>query len=331
MKINQQIRQTSTTNQAQTISKLLVEGTVTNGVLSINSFYPPIKIFWEDADHNGYIDSTPTSEKTNTGYLYTPSKSDFTPTKAYYIPSQTMSIQKIIEDLKVASPMTNKDTELFDFLNLKMEAANKNLSSWDTYQIYKVIYNTEEFSEALSSLPLSASILVNTEESVLQVGAWTVQKGDMIVKDRLGQLHHLKGANGGFYFPSSITPLGETGIFQINFTYSQQTPTQSTNVVIDEDKDPLTQPYTDIKIKFPTVEETDSTLGYSGRYTLASKGSQTINYLKESAETNASNIEPIVYYYFEGERIIFPSDYTATSSSFTVSNPSNLEITCEVR
>ena len=192
----------------------------------------------------------------------------------------------------------------------------------------------------------------------------------MLIKDAWGGIHHIKGSNGGFYFPSSIQTLtktdgdgGESGLFQINFQYSQETPIPKDT--LDGDNTitktaPLSIPYELIGVQFPPTEADANIQCYSKTLTLAQNETHKETYLypdaivtdnPTDADTyNGEAIEPVVYYYLSsGERIIFPSDYTVSDTKtisitvdnktqtatkrtkFQVKNPSKMTIKCEVR
>lgn len=353
MKVNTQrtINRSSAQSQESnkyfnSLTQILLPATVSNNSIFINSKFPPSIIFWLGDEHpttgeitNSYVDIKP--QKTTTddvvGATYSLAK-DFSAKKAYYVPSEDLLLSRLISDLNISMPKTSNLAEQINFLGVKLEETNKNLSTWDTYNIYKVAYNREELVSALAALPLSSSVLINTDEAQLEVGSWKLQKGDMLVKDAWGSLHQLKGSNGGYYFPSSITPFAEgdssnneSGLFQVNFTYTQETPLPDTKTITNEASTELQVPYNTIKVQFPTVEqeEVDVTC-YSYHGTLsANTSSSNIPFIKSKDE---KTIEPVVYYYLTtGERIIMEQDYIIGSNAFSVKNATKMDVLCEVR
>jgi hypothetical protein len=243
-------------------------------------------------------------------------------------------------------------------LNLKLEKAERQLSIWDTYNIYKVIYNSDELASAVSSLPLSSSVLININETSYRFGNWTIKKGDMIVKDYLGELHWVKGSNGGFYFPSkivevpsnsvpeqeAINPLEEgsnatnsTSAFEIQFQFSTENPIED-DITINSNDDAPVVPYKTMNLQFPSMEDVDS-LCYTSYGTIppiALNGNGENTSTTSITVKNASEkvIQPIVYLYINGkERIFLDPDYEIddAETTITLSNPTKMELTYEVR
>ena len=255
------------------------------------------------------------------------------PTQVFYIPSEEVTIDRLMENLSLYLPNTNIQKQL-EFLALKLENNKKQLTTWDTYNIYRVVYNRDDFVMALASQPLSSSIVVNTTDATITVGAQTYSKGDMVVKDAYGATHYIPGSNGGYYFPRSITTFeGEedTGLFQLNFGYSTTQPlpaTESqTNNVLTSDK-PLETPYETIKVTFPETTISNNQC-YAGNKELEPAQELSIAYnTKDDVK-----IEPIVYCYLQntGERIIFPEDYKVDGAYFKIKNTTKMSIDCEVR
>lgn len=205
--------------------------------------------------------------------------------------------------------------------------------------IYRVVYNREELSAALSSLPLSSSIIINVDDYSLTVGEWNVIKGDMIIKDKDGVLHHLKGSVGGFYYPAKIESIKneagtDSGLFKIKFAYSQESPINNTTTIgaVEEDGvlTELFNPTNKIILKIPEVD-TQNNVAYSIHEKL-STGKTTDP--QQFLTIDGKPIRPIVYCYLNGERVYFPSDYSIDENDngkFVINNLSAFDIDCEVR
>lgn len=273
-------------------------------------------------------ESTKSEDQTYTYYELSTS-----PSKVFYIPSEEMTVDRLMENLNLYLPNTNIQKQL-EFLTLKLENNKKQMTTWDTYNIYRVVYNRDDFVMALASQPLSSSIIVNTTDAAITVGAQTYSKGDMVVKDAYGTIHYVPGSNGGYYFPRSITTFEDeedSGLFQLNFGYSTVQPlpaTESqTNNVLTATQ-PLETPYEVIKVTFPETTITNNQC-YAGNKELAPGQEISIPYnTKDDVK-----IEPIVYCYLKdtGERIIFPEDYKVSGAYFKIKNESDMVIDCEVR
>lgn len=316
----------------------------TDETVYISSPYKPKAILWYDDDGKAFYDNEPKyrdsfAAEFQVGRYYTLNKekagSDFNPTQAAFIPSDELAASRFIDELNI--PITTKtDTaSLFNYLNLKLENLNNSVSTWDSFNIYRVVYNREELSAALSSLPLSSSIIINVDDYSLTVGEWNVIKGDMIIKDKDGALHHLKGSVGGFYYPSQIIEATDqsgspTGLLQIKFAYSQENPISNSDEIIKKGDSALGTPAEKITLTIPEVD-TKNNVAYSIHKTVSAGGTTDPQQFLTKGNTK---IHPIVYCYLNGERVYFPSDYSIDendSGKFVIKNLSAFNIDCEVR
>lgn len=312
----------------------------TDETVYISSPYKPKAILWYDNDGKAFYDNDPqyrnsSAAESQVGRYYILNKekagSDFKPKQAAFIPSDELAASRFIDELNI--PITTKtDTaSLFNYLNLKLENLNNSVSTWDSFNIYRVVYNREELSAALSSLPLSSSIIINVDDYSLTVGEWNVIKGDMIIKDKDGALHHLKGSVGGFYYPAKIEEAKDqsgspTGLIQIKFAYSQENPISDSTITIDEENLELGTPAEKITLTIPKVDTTNN-VAYSIHQTLYTNGTIEQPFLTKGN----TKIRPIVYCYLNGERVYFPSDYSIDKDKFVIKNLSAFAIDCEVR
>ena len=325
-----------------------------NGQIELSK--KPKKIIWykDNGEASVVLDPKPSS---GSKYL---APSGFK--KAMYVPDYDFNIRRAADILGLAVPLNSSATidDWAQLLNLKLEKAERQLSIWDTYNIYKVIYNSDELASAISSLPLSSSVLININEASYRFGNWTIKKGDMIVKDYLGELHWVKGSNGGFYFPSkivevpsnsapeqeAINPLEEgsnatnsTSAFQIQFQFSTENP-QEGDTTINSNNTTSINPYETMYLEFPQMEGVES-LCYKSQGTLDKEGSvdedgndTSITLIDVIKNTSEKVIQPIVYLYIDGkERIFLDSDYEINNAKtkITLSNPTQMQLTYEVR
>ena len=203
------------------------------------------------------------------------------------------------------------------------------MSSWDTLNIYRVVHTIDELSEALSSLPLSSSIVANIDDVTLKLGEWSIAKGDTIIKDVNGELHLIKGAKGGYYFPSKVELVDEKStLATISFSYSQENPEEDSKTI--DAGVAVNDPSKLMTFNMPTTAES-SLVGYGYRDKLNGAQQKELQYTFDS---DNKAIEPIIYYYYENERIIFPEDYEKTSASsttFKIKNPCRMQVYYEVR
>lgn len=352
MKINATRTIPSSSNNSY--EDFLLEAVVENGQIELSK--KPKKIIWyndDDDDAKVILNPNPSS-----GSKYS-APDGFR--KAMYVPDYDFNIRRAADILGLAVPLNSSATidDWAQLLNLKLEKAERQLSIWDTYNIYKVIYNSDELASAVSSLPLSSSVLININEASYRFGNWTIKKGDMIVKDYLGELHWVKGSNGGFYFPSkivevsssstseseSINPLEEgsnstnsASAFEIQFQFSTENPIEGDITIKSDSEDQTTIPYKIMNLEFPQMEGVES-LCYTGQGTipLTLEGKDTSTISMDVKNTSEKVIQPIVYLYIDSvngkERIFLDHDYEIddAETTITLSNPTKMELTYEVR
>ena len=353
MKINATRTIPSSSNNSY--EDFLLEAVVKNGQIELSK--KPKKIIWYDNSGNATIQL---GENLNAEDETKYSAPDDRFTNAMYVPDYDFNIRRAVDILGLDVPLNSSATvdDWAQLLNLKLEKAESQLSIWDTYNIYKVIYNSDELASAVSSLPLSSSILININETSYRFGNWTIKKGDMIVKDYLGELHLVKGSNGGFYFPSKIvevsssstsepeaTPLldegsdstNSTSAFEIQFQFSTENPQEGSKTINSNSEEQITTPYKIMNLQFPQMENVES-LCYASQGTLNKKG--TVDKNGNDANTTSismiGNIQPIVYLYLDNkERIFLDLDYKIEgkedNKTIKLSNPTQMQLTYEVR
>lgn len=353
MKINAQAKKQAPTQQVVNMTGgfevVLATKELSGNKVYIPSIYTPKAIIWYNQSGDAFYDSNPHYEEA-TGDLYggryyttdhftTGDKAGFIPTQVYYIPSEEYSASRLIQELNVPITTTTNTTAMFDYLNLKLENISKQTSQWDALNIYKVVYSRDDFSEGLSSLPLNSSMIVNVDDITLKLGDKSLDKGDIIIKDKDGVLHVVKGAKGGFYYPSKIEMIeGGSTLASISFRYTQYTPQDDNKTV--EEGDSIDSAYQTITFEL-NGEAANSNSGYGMQGELNPSQTENLDYIS----TEDGYLEPIIYYYLieeDGgnvERIIFPEDFLNVTveenggsiNKIQIKNPSSVKVAYEVR
>lgn len=363
MKIN--ATRTTPSSSNNSYEDFLLEIEADSGYIILDK--KPKKIIWYKDNREAIIwSSKELEEQEGPEYVAPPGF-----TKAMYVPDYDFNIRRAVDILGLDVPLNSSATidDWAQLLNLKLEKAERQLSIWDTYNIYKVIYNSDELASAISSLPLSSSVLININEASYRFGNWTIKKGDMIVKDYLGELHWVKGSNGGFYFPSKIVEVSSnstseseainpsepeainlleegsnstnsTSAFKITFQFSTENPQEGSKTINSDSEEKITIPYKTMNLQFPQMEGVES-LCYASQGTLDKKGTldenkkdTSITLIDVIKNTSEKVIQPIVYLYIDGkERIFLDSDYETddAETKITLSNPTQMKLTYEVR
>ena len=126
-----------------------------------------------------------------------------------------------------------------EHLNRKLSAVRKTITAWDTYKITEVVIDKELLAGKIQGLPLNSSLVVNTSEPVYLNGK-TYQLGDIVFKDINGNLHQIKSAPSGFFYPSNIQLLDNTNTIQIDYSFFAGSQPPSSEQIIENG--PITQP-----------------------------------------------------------------------------------------
>lgn len=227
----------------------------------------------------------------------------------------------------------NTDNKL-RYLDCKIEATRKTVSSWESYRISAVATGEEELRQKLGALQPNTGLVVNSLESAsVTVNNQSYARGDIIFKDINNQQHHIPSYSGGYYYPSAIDPVMKendnsvakdgtetasnaldadtstfTGSYILSYTYATSAPTSlaAESPIPTLSKDTLRTPSEKIQVNFTPVTESGS-YGYRGT---VSKG----KFLQDI--TVISNMQPVVAWYLttdntsgHGERIYFDEEY----------------------
>lgn len=118
-------------------------------------------------------------------------------------------------------------------LNNKLESIKKNVSYFDFYNITSAVTNIDTFSAQLNNLPVNESLVINTPP--FHYNHENYSTGDVIIKNHLGEVFHIKSQTGGVFYPQKIE--GSNGSYVIHFGFSGSAPTlpESNNIKKAED------------------------------------------------------------------------------------------------
>lgn len=214
------------------------------------------------------------------------------------------------------STLMQKDLE---HLNRKLSSVRKTITAWDTYKITEVVIEKELLAGKIQGLPLNASLVVNTSEPVYLSGK-TYQLGDIVFKDINGNLHQIKSAPSGFFYPSYIGLTNGSNTIQINYSFfaGSQPPIENQKI----ENTSITQPGSTITAQ---VKLSDDTSFYN-KSDLINKGEMA---------TGIDKIEGIlpkvfVYLYDTDVNIaleeIYVDNLVEIGDTITIKNPTTLTI-----
>lgn len=220
------------------------------------------------------------------------------------------------------STLMQKDLE---HLNRKLSAVRKTITAWDTYKITEVVVEKELLAGKIQGLPLNSSLVVNTSESVYLNGK-TYQLGDIVFKDINGNLHQIKSAPSGFFYPSYIGLLtdgnGEkTNTMQIDYSFfaGSQPPTEEQTIL----EETLTQPSHTIIAQLELQEDNNF---YNDTGELAPHGESNDSH----SLNKIGNTLPKVFAYLSDNGTaleeIYIDNLVAIGDTIIINNPTTLTI-----
>jgi hypothetical protein len=204
----------------------------------------------------------------------------------------------------------NTDNKL-RYLDCKIEATRKTVSSWESYRISAVATGEDELRQKLGALQPNTGLVVNSLESAsVTVNNQSYARGDIIFKDINNQHHHIPSYSGGYYYPTALeeqlnTNQEPTGSYILSYAYATSAPDANSEANLGQSV--LDSPAAIIDLPLTPVTESGS-YGYRGT---VSKGKS----LQEDI-TVISNMQPVVAWYLitsntsgQGERIYFDEEY----------------------
>lgn len=208
------------------------------------------------------------------------------------------------------SQMPHKDIEKIDaskvqenlqFLDQKLELAQRKLSMFDFYQITTYVSNGNDYQTAVDKLEPNTS-LVCTESFV--ANNKNFGRGDIVYKYENGSVEHIRAERAGIYAPIELVK-GLDNNYTIKYQYYSYEPTIESSIaeggVAKFAKE----------ISFP-IESTSSKEIYSEQQKVGSSG--TITFKKAFSTDGKTIIKPFIRFYDEqGEEVYW--DYQLVDKS----------------
>lgn len=271
--------------------------------------------------------------KTNLIRTYYPSIPSRINIETDFRPFDQTTLEKAIDDY-LTLPLPSKDATSYnstlmqkdlEHLNRKLSAVRKTITAWDTYKITEVVIEKELLAGKIQGLPLNSSLVVNTSEPVYLNGK-TYQLGDIVFKDINGNLHQIKSAPSGFFYPSYIELANSTNTVKIDYSFfaGAQPPEEKQTITTD----PLTQPSHTIEATLK-LQEDNNFYNITG-ILQSSPSSNEIEVLKNKDE---ELILPKVFVYLFDEinhialeEIYVDNLVNIGEEQITISNPTKLTI-----
>lgn len=110
-----------------------------------------------------------------------------------------------------------------DFLDKKLELAQKQLTMFDFYRIVDSVENSNDFQSKVDQLTPNSGLVVSEPFST---SAGSFGRGDIIYKYENGTTITIKAERAGIYYPSAIKFDSDNNIYNIIYQYSDSEPTK---------------------------------------------------------------------------------------------------------
>lgn len=194
-----------------------------------------------------------------------------------------------------------------EFLDQKLELAQRKLSMFDFYQITTYVSNGNDYQTAVDKLEPNTS-LVCTESFV--ANNKNFGRGDIVYKYENGSVEHIRAERAGIYAPIELIPILDektkkpTGNYNIKYQYFNYEPTENSSTA-ENGKAKFAK-----EIIFP-IQETSSKGIYSEQQEVSSG---TITFKKAFSTDGKTIIKPFIRFYDErGEEVYW--DYQLVDKS----------------
>lgn len=207
----------------------------------------------------------------------------------------------------IAEIDASKVQENLQFLDQKLELAQRKLSMFDFYQITTYVSNGNDYQTAVDKLEPNTS-LVCTESFV--ANNKNFGRGDIVYKYENGSVEHIRAERAGIYAPIELIPILDektkkpTGNYNIKYQYFNYEPTENSSTA-ENGKAKFAK-----EIIFP-IQETSSKGIYSEQQEVSSG---TITFKKAFSTDGKTIIKPFIRFYDErGEEVYW--DYQLVDKS----------------
>ena len=209
------------------------------------------------------------------------------------------------------------------YLDRKIEATRKTISSWESYRISAVAAGEEELRQQLGALQPTTGLVINSLESAtININNQSYARGDIIFKDINNQQHHIPSYSGGYYYPTTIEPTGaNSSSYILSYTYATSAPATKSSSNLSSIA--LNAPAETIMLTFSPATTSGS---YGHREAI-----KTNSGLQEGIEM-IEDMQPVVAWYLttnetsgKGERVYFDEEYTITDDVIQCYNRTSFE------
>lgn len=191
-----------------------------------------------------------------------------------------------------------------EFLDQKLELAQRKLSMFDFYQITTYVSNGNDYQTAVDKLEPNTS-LVCTESFV--ANNKNFGRGDIVYKYENGSVEHIRAERAGIYAPIALIK-GSNSNYTIKYKYYSYEPVEESSTAEDGKEADFAK-----EIIFP-IETTSSQQIYSIQETVQPT-SRSITFDKKE------NIKPFIRFYNEkGEEVYWDYQLIDNTNQYQISN-----------
>lgn len=206
-----------------------------------------------------------------------------------------------------------------DFLNRKLDKAQKQLTMWDFYHITEVVNQVSEFEIKQNSLIALTGLIINCGTFIANEESYST--GDIVFRMADGSLQHIRAERGGMFYPSKLERINANN-FKFSYSFINTPPSQGEKEISEENNVwDASGASTNKTITFEDVEISNPTTNYSIVQTV---GAENIHF--EGIYITNQLVQPIIKTFIQkqsGEYEEIYSDYSlefdSVSGEFTLS------------
>lgn len=207
--------------------------------------------------------------------------------------------------------------QILNNLNSKIDDIKKRVSYFDFYNITGAVTDSSSFASQLNSLPLNQALVINTNPFYHEKTDYS--PGDIVIKNYLGEIYHIKAQTGGVYYPKKLTQNSDN-TYTLQYEFSGDAPTAENGVITTDPNDENTKVSSFAeKISFSDLTENQSSNIY-GFYAPLTGGSYTFEAKTYSNGSSDSPIWPFIQFFLCADGSDVPEEQVFIDYSLKLEN-----------
>ncbi len=181
-----------------------------------------------------------------------------------------------------------------DFLNRKLDKAQKQLTMWDFYHITEVVNQVSEFEVKQNSLIALTGLIINCGTFIANEESYST--GDIVFRMADGSLQHIRAERGGMFYPSKLQQISANN-FKFSYSFINSPPSLGETVIPKTENNiwDASNAAANKEITFENIEINNSTINYSIVQTV--RGTENIRF--EPIYIDKKLVQPVIKTFIE--------------------------------